>query len=527
MNKHYGVFWAAVLVLGWTFDLLFWDRIIGVNFVIFNLILVIGEVALLVWNGVKPANRNALLLIPWLAFMWMTLLRQEPLTLMLAYIFALLPLVTFFLSYAGGKWSAYIVEDYIVKGLLWCFSLISSPIGLIEKKKAEAKASRDPAKPSQWKPVLRGLLMGIPILIIFTSLLASADVVFESKVHYLTDKVFSEHIWEYILRFGVIWLIAYVLIGIFLYAAEKSGEEKLIGLEKPLIQPFLGFTEAAVVLGCVIALFITFVLIQFKYFFGGMQNIGVQGYTYSQYARQGFNEMIMVAVFTLILMLGLNAFTRRSTRTQGWIYSGLCLLMTALVIVILVAAFQRISLAIDWHGYSRLRLYPQIFLVWLGVLLAAVAVLEVLHRERYVTLAAFIVSMGFALSLGVFNVDAAIVRHNIERIAQGKHINYPHLASLSIDAVPALVEEFQNPALSQADHESVGAVLKCYTYHDYTLEAPNLYWQVFNFSRDRARRGLMAIQPELASYSINNLGRVRAKTPSDLLVYCDATGEEE
>ena len=67
------------------------------------------------------------------------------------------------------------------------------------------------------------------------------------------------------------------LAGVFLHAALHSKDEKLLGEEKPLISQFLGFTETAIVLGSVIILFTAFVVVQFKYFFGGQANLGVGG----------------------------------------------------------------------------------------------------------------------------------------------------------------------------------------------------------------------------------------------------------
>ena len=67
--------------------------------------------------------------------------------------------------------------------------------------------------------------------------------------------------------------------------------EYLPGAKSRSSPQFLGFTEAAVVLGAVVVLFALFVVIQFQYFFGGQTNIGVQGYTYSEYARRGFGEL--------------------------------------------------------------------------------------------------------------------------------------------------------------------------------------------------------------------------------------------
>ncbi len=91
--------------------------------------------------------------------------------------------------------------------------------------------------------------------------------------------------------------------------------------DKPRVPPFLGYTEAMIVLGSVTILFLAFVVIQFQYFFGGQSNISIEGYTFSEYARRGFGELVAVAFFSLLLLLGLGAITRRETENQRRVFS--------------------------------------------------------------------------------------------------------------------------------------------------------------------------------------------------------------
>jgi hypothetical protein len=267
------------------------------------------------------------------------------------------------------------------------------------------------------------------------------------------------------------------------------------------------------VLGSVIALFLLFVIIQFQYFFGGEVNIGVEGFTYSQYARRGFNELVTVAFFSLLMIIGLSTFTRRESNVQKRVYSGLSIAITGLVVIMLVSAYQRLMLAIDWHGYSRLRLYPRVFLVWVGLLLIAVVIIEIFRRERYFTFAFLLASLGFAISLSVMNVDAAIAKHNIWRATQGEHFNVHYLASLTTDAVPAVVDEFINTPMSISTREGVGAAVVCYTYR--LSKIPNKDWRYFSLTRWRADKVLEDAQADLAGYHLND-GRtpVRVRTPS-------------
>ncbi len=167
-------------------------------------------------------------------------------------------------------------------------------------------------------------MIALPIVAVFAALLSSADLVFAQRLNDFAKLFRLEKLPEYIFRAVYILIGAYALAGVFLHAAQKSQDEKLTGMEKPLVPQFLGFTEAAVVLGAVVLLFAIFVVIQFQYFFGGQTNIGVQGYTFSEYARRGFGELVAVAFFSLLLFLGLSAIVRRQNPdpTPGLLRAG-------------------------------------------------------------------------------------------------------------------------------------------------------------------------------------------------------------
>ncbi|MEW6241823.1 MAG: DUF4173 domain-containing protein, partial [Chloroflexota bacterium] len=327
-----------------------------------------------------------------------------------------------------------------------------------------------------------------------------------------------EKLLEYISRLFLIAICAYLVAGVFLHASSQSRDERLFGEDKPVIRPLLGFTESSIVLGSVTILFLAFVIIQFRYFFGGEANIGVAGYTYSQYARRGFGELVTVAFFSLLLIMGLSTLTRRENEVQRRTYSGLNVAILVLVMVILVSAYQRLSLAIDWHGFSRLRLYPRVFLIWVGILFVAIVVLEFLHRERSFAFAFVLASLGFAVSLALVNVDSAIVRHNISRGLQGRHLNTALLASLSSDAVPALVEGFLSPSLPDPIRERVGAALVCYMH--FNPDEPIEDWRSFNFSRWKAQVMLGRVQPYLVDYHLRGRRNVWVRTPSKVLYDC-------
>ncbi len=103
------------------------------------------------------------------------------------------------------------------------------------------------------------------------------------------------------------------------------------------------------------------------------------------------------------------------TETQRRTFSILGVVLVGLVIVMLISAYQRLVLYEMAYGFSRLRTYTHVFMIWLGLLLVAVVVLEATRRERAAGLAMLLTAVGFILSSGLLNVDAFIVQRNIQR----------------------------------------------------------------------------------------------------------------
>jgi len=377
-------------------------------------------------------------------------------------------------------------------------------------------------------PILRGIVIALPVIAIFASLLSSADPIFATRVNEFIDLFNLENLPEYIFRLVYILLFAYVIAGTFLHAAQSTDEK--ISEDKPVISPFLGFTEETIVLGSVIILFVTFVTIQFQYFFGGQANIHIEGYTFSEYARKGFGELVAVAFFSLLLLLGLGAITRRESERQRRVFSSFGVSLVGLVLVMLASAFQRLMLYEQAYGFSRLRTYTHVFMIWLAILLVSVVVLEILRRERVIGLAMVLVSLGFIVSLSLLSVDAFIVKQNIQReirsvtdktFSQGRvDLDAQYFLDLSDDAVPALVDAFLTQSLPEAVHEKIGVALACKRY-DRKLDQRVLPWQSFHFSRFYADRAFAQVKKQLDSYKITDTDwPVLVETPSGEELSC-------
>jgi hypothetical protein len=171
--------------------------------------------------------------------------------------------------------------------------------------------------PAWLPPVGRGILIAVPILIVFTSLFAAADAAFDRIVGTIFRWDFD--LGELPLRLAVTFLIGWAVAGLLAVASGRAieddggiavsrwdpsprpqslgaaaaglpaaGGSRVLGLR-------LGSIEAATILVAVDALFGAFVVVQVAYLFAGLDTLAATGLPYAQYARSGFFELVRVA----------------------------------------------------------------------------------------------------------------------------------------------------------------------------------------------------------------------------------------
>jgi hypothetical protein len=483
--------------LGLAFEILFFGHPIGISFSIMAS-LCIGTLLFAAWReGIPFARGNLFLMFPILFFSIMTFLRTEPMTVFLDVVLTLMLFALWVRAFRLGGLLDYGWLDMGL-ALLWvpleAWIRPWSVLGKTQKKVFKEGQGR-----GVFLAILRGLILAIPILMVFLVLLMTADLIFQARVEAALEWLDVERLVEYFGRVLVVILGTIFFLGAIVAALRDPGERKWIGEDKPILKPFLGFIESAVVLGGVDLLFAGFVIIQFAYLFGGEANIDIAGYTYSEYARRGFGELVAVGVLSLGLILGLAAWTRRERPATRWWFNGLSTLLILQVGVILASALTRLLLYEEAYGFTRLRTYTHIFIPWMGVLLVAFLVLLLVGKLRKFAIAIALGAMGFALTLNLMNVDAFIVNRNVARLEVKSRLDVYYLAGLSEDAVPDLVELAESS--SEEVREELLPELACWNAQlEDQMEEQT--WPSTNLSRLAARDAFQELQEDFAHYEV-------------------------
>lgn len=291
-----------------------------------------------------------------------------------------------------------------------------------------------------WKKVSIGIAISLPFLMIILKLLISADAQFEKLLRGIPN-LFSIQP-EYIFRTIIVLVCTFLFFGYMQILQQKIDPLKL---DKEAVSPFaLDGIITLTFLLLLDAVYLVFVAVQFKYFFSGTLDAG---YTYAEYARRGFFELLFVTLINLSVTTAVIQWTKS---TERWLKNAVNLALTILVlssIVLLISAFLRLAMYEEAYGFTFTRVLAHSFMIFLIVILAYTLVkiwLEKLSLFRFYFISALI----YYTCINVINIDRLVVEQNITRYEETGKIDLGYLDSLSSAGTFGLIKLYeQNPEI--------------------------------------------------------------------------------
>jgi hypothetical protein len=363
-------------------------------------------------------------------------------------------------------------------------------------------------------PVLRGLLLAVPVVFVFLALFVSADAVFAGYV----DDLFTLPIEldDIVRRSIVVLFVAWVAGGLLAVAARRfsvdpevaavlgpparwggaDAEPEGRAMEAgPMPRARTGSTEAFVVLLAVEVLFAAFVASQARYLFGGLQALDEQGGVYSGYAREGYFQLVAVVVLAGLLLTAVEWLAGATRR-----FIGAALVFVVLTFVVLASAGLRLGLYLQAYGWTELRFYVAASIAWLaagGVILGVL-----IARRQMAWLWHGLAMAGVAITLAISTIgpQAFIARQNLARALDPSLVPFDghpgvdalYLSAFSDDAVPDLVAAY--PRLDAESRQLLSFGLQ--TRQEALAGDPTTRgWPAWNLSRERARAALQGWLP--------------------------------
>ncbi len=205
----------------------------------------------------------------------------------------------------------------------------------------------------KFRSVLLGLLIAIPLLAVILALLASADLIFGNIINDILDAIELPEIDEdYI---GVPFKLFLAYIAFYCWTACLPAENFPLKKEGKKFDAVVAITFNSLIA----VVYLIFSGIQFVYLVGKMELPG--GYTYAEYAHEGFYQLLAVTILNLILV----SFCKKHF-ADNKVLKAILTVISLCTYVMIASSALRMYLYVGVYGLSHLRVY----VLWLLVVLA-------------------------------------------------------------------------------------------------------------------------------------------------------------
>jgi hypothetical protein len=474
---------ALVLAIaaGFLAQLLFVDQLLGVNFPIW-----IAVVLAAGWF-LRPRAATFDALDAWmpvaaLAFAVFVAVREDGMLLAFDLLAACLLTLASVVAFGGhsltrGPWLRFLAlaGKSIVVYLIGAFYLLPGV-----KQLAAAVSSR---RAGRWGPVLRGLAIAIPLLIVFAALFAAADGIFQAQLRNIVnlDWIGPEAVGRAVIASIAGWLFAGTMA-----CAWIAHRRVVVAGDEAAATGRLGTTEALIVLLALDVMFLVFAALQAVYLFGGLDTFAVSGMTYSEYARRGFFELIIAAFLAGAVIVVIDRLVGERSLAYR-IAAGALAVLTGVVVL---SAFIRLGLYQAAYGWTELRFYALAAIAWLALAVVATLVAVLAKRARWLPQLVVGAGLFVAFICNLVGPQAFVTDQNIQRalhpelVAAGGFtgLDVGYLHTLGADSVPALVAA--RSQLSPADQAAVNAILQ--RQANAIRRDAGAGWPSWNLARERA-----------------------------------------
>lgn len=326
------------------------------------------------------------------------------------------------------------VEKFFVMVGTWVVSIVAPFTQSVNNKEKTEKKSWKIDK--NVKAAIAGILAALLFFLIVFPLLFTSDKIFQNmfvKAFQWLDPwmLFREFdLWNLL---GILFTFLFGMFGLYSFFAGlfrmNLGEKKESGRGK------INYVTGVAFTGVLAAVYLLYAGIQIVYLFLRLDTGLPDGMTYSQYAHEGFWQLLFVSIinFTAVIIC-IRIFEDKR------ILKGLLCIVSLCTCVMILSAGYRMALYVSEYQLTFLR----VLVLWfLGVLMFIFfGVLYFIFRRnfrlfRYITL---IVSVCY-IGLSLIHVDQRIAEYNIANTQDMNEGDLNYLIyGLSKDAAPALAQ---------------------------------------------------------------------------------------
>ncbi|MFE9727617.1 DUF4153 domain-containing protein [Streptomyces sp. NPDC005794] len=281
------------------------------------------------------------------------------------------------------------------------------------------------------RTVVRSTVVAVVLLVVFGALFASADAAFADLLGSLTPDVsVGDSPWR-------VFLFVLGLVGALAAAYSAAAPVRWDGIT---VRPGKARNRAEWALPLIVLnlLFAAFIALQLVVLLSGYDTVQEKtGLTPSEYARQGFWQLLWATVLILLVIALALRWAPRGGPGDRTLVRSVLGSLCVLTLVVVASALRRMDFYVDAFGLTRLRISVAAVELWLGVVLVLILAAGV-FGARLLPRAIAVSAAAGVLAFGLLSPDGLIAEQNVERYDRDKTIDIDYLKGLSADAVPAL-----------------------------------------------------------------------------------------
>ena len=359
-------------------------------------------------------------------------------------------------------------------------------------------------------PIILGILTGLIILSIVLPLLLSSDLVFEKLLGNASEviKTVSKAVREYLkdiifiqplLLFAALIFTPFVFSVIFGFGSGVTLTENRDTSTKYRKLQKLPVAYIAAALGVVSVIYIVYIITQSTYLFSAFSGHLPFGLTISvtEYARQGFFEMLKIAFANLALIFLSVGLGKRANGKISSIIKGFGIFLSIFNILICAISLSKILLYINTYGLTEKRFFVLVGDIVLIVSFIAILLRFFIEKMPYMRIILFALSVSITV-VALLGVNSTIARHNANLIIANKNTEI-HADELFEESGWAAIPQLERVVSSKCEKAGEAALALDNIYRN---DGPDKS-EGFSFELSRAKKWALSKSKSSDGLSFN------------------------
>lgn len=427
-------------------SLLFWKQDLGISVLLFTIPIIWITTKLLKGN-IK--NKKALLISIPIIILSSTYFIFDNLTFYLINI-VLIPIL--YLIMIIWAISDFQIKSIIYKIILMIFeplNYIGDVIRAVLKEFNPKEKDEQIGEKKEKNNIFKAVCFTGIIALIVIGLLCSADNEFAKIFSTIFKDINIFNVSELTGRIIIIIIAFFYFAGFFMNMLDKeNGLKEFEKDEKAEKKESYTIRMMITVLNLV---YLVFCFTQIKVLFTE-QNI-----KYSEFARKGFFQLMIVSLINIVMILKANNKNLKETEKQEKYKKTMCIVMVIFTLIIIISAFARMTLYQQNYGYTRLRILVDYTLIT-EIILLIPTIIYILKNKIDLIKTYFVIIITMYCLVNFINIDKIIMKNNFNRYKETGYIDLNYIMEMNnSDLIEQLLElkdtefKYSEKAYSQSD----------------------------------------------------------------------------